>query len=50
MGKNSVNLAQKELDDIADVCESMKDLADSLLHEYKWSNRQMASCYQESCG
>ena len=44
MGKNSVNLSQKELDDIADVWESMKDLADSLLHEHKWTNSQMASC------
>ena len=44
MGKNSVNLSKKELDDIEDVWESMKDLADSLLQEHKWSNRQMASC------
>ena len=44
MGKNSVNLSQKELDDIEDVWESMKDLADLLLQEHKWSNSQMASC------
>ena len=44
MGKNSVNLSQKELDEIADVWESMKDLADSLLQEHKWTNSQMASC------
>ena len=44
MGKNSVNLSQKELDEIADVWESMKDLADSLLQEHKWANNQMASC------
>ena len=44
MGKNSVNLSQKELDEIADVWESMKDLADSLLQEHKWSKSQMVSC------
>ena len=44
MGKNSVNFSQKELDEISDVWESMKDLADSLLQEHKWTNSQMASC------
>ncbi len=44
MGKNSVNLSQKELENIADVWESMKDLTDSLLQEHKWNNSQMASC------
>ena len=44
MGKNSVNLSQKELDEIEDVWESMKDLADSLLQEHNWNNSQMASC------
>ena len=44
MGKNAVNLSKKELDAIEEVWESMKDLADSLLQEHKWSNSQMASC------
>ena len=42
--KNSVNLMQKELDEIAGVWESMKDHADSFLQEYKWTNIKMASC------
>ena len=36
--KNAVNLSKKELDAIEEVWESMKDLADSLLQEQKWSN------------
>ena len=44
MGKDSLNLSRKELDEISDVWESMKDLADSLLQEHKWPNIQMASC------
>ena len=44
MGKNSINLCQKEFDDIEYVWEFIKVLADSLLKEYKWSNRQMANC------
>ena len=44
MGKNSANFSQKEINEIADVWESMKDLADSLLQEHKWTNSQMASC------
>ncbi len=43
MGKNSVNLSQKELDENEDVWVSMKDVADSLLQEHKWTNSQMAS-------
>ena len=44
MGKNTVNLSQKELDEIVDVWESMKDLGDSLLQEHKWSNSQIVRC------
>tara|TARA_Y100001968_G_scaffold303492_1_gene317703 strand:+ start:663 stop:824 length:162 start_codon:yes stop_codon:yes gene_type:complete len=44
MGKNSFNLSQTELDEISDVWNSMKDLADSLLQEHKWTTSQMASC------
>ena len=44
MGHNAVNLSKKELDAIEEVWESMKDLADSLLQEHKWSNKQMAEC------
>tara|TARA_Y100001968_G_C19262459_1_gene669996 strand:- start:700 stop:864 length:165 start_codon:yes stop_codon:yes gene_type:complete len=44
MGKNAMNLTQKELEAIQDVWESMKDLADSLLQEHKWTNNQMAEC------
>ena len=44
MGNKAVNLSKKELDTIEDVWESMKDLADSLLQEHKWSNKQMAEC------
>ena len=39
-----MNLTQKELEAIQDVWESMKDLADSLLQEHKWTNNQMAEC------
>ena len=44
MEKNTVKLSQKELNEIANVWESLKDLADSLLQEHKWTNSQMASC------
>lgn len=44
MGNKAVNLSKKELDEIEEVWESMKDLADSLLQEHKWSNKQMAEC------
>ena len=44
MGKNSINLSQKELGDIEYVWEFIKVFADSLLKEYKWSNSQMANC------
>ena len=44
MGNNVVNLSKKELDAIEEVWESMKVLADSLLQEHKWSNKQMAEC------
>ena len=44
MGGNSVNLSQEELEQIADVWESMKDLAESLMQEHNWTKIQMASC------
>ena len=49
MGKNSVNLSQKELEDIEDVWESIKVLSDSLLQEHKWLKSQMGigSCHRK---
>ncbi len=44
MGINSVNLSQKELEDIEDVLESIKELAGSFLKEHKWAINPMGSC------
>ena len=46
MGKSSINLSEKELDEISEVWKSMKDLADSLLQEHKCTNSQMERCFR----